>query len=231
MMVNLRLLFLCINIKRMSFIKFLFTKAFLKQLGIAVIAIIVFCFLLLWWLKFSTNHGQQIEVPDLAKMTLEQAEETLDDLDLRYVIMDTTNYNPNFEYKAVIEQIPKAGKFVKENRKIYISLNRSGYPMITIPSVTGKTKRQAEPALKAVGFEIGKISYRKYIAKDEVLELRHGGKKVEDGDKLRKTSVIDLVLGDGKGGLNREAVEEASQELDVNSEGSNTTTETSGDGG
>jgi beta-lactam-binding protein with PASTA domain len=231
MMVNLRLLFLCINTKRMSFIKFVFSKAFLKQLGLAVLAIVVFCFIILWWLKFSTNHGQQIEVPDLATMTLEEAEQALDDLDLRYVIMDTTNYNPNFEYKTVIEQIPKAGKFVKENRKIYISLNRSGYPMITIPPVVGKTKRQAEPTLKAVGFEIGKISYRRYIAKDEVLELRHRGKKIEDGDKLQKTSVIDLVLGDGKGGLNREAVEDASQELDVNAGDSGNSTETSGDGG
>ncbi len=215
----------------MSFIKFLFTKAFLKQLGLAVAAVVILCFLILWWLKFTTNHGQQIEVPDLAKMTLEEAEETLDDLDLRYVIMDTTNYNPNFGYKTVIEQIPEAGKFVKEDRKIYISLNRSGYPMITIPPVIGKTKRQAEPALKAVGFEIGKITYRKYIAKDEVLELRHRGKRIQDGDKLQKTSVIDLVLGDGKGGLNREAVEEASKEQDVNSDSSNTATESAGDGG
>lgn len=210
----------------MSFIKFLFTKAFLKQLGLAAVAVVVFCFLILWWLKFTTNHGQKIEVPDLAKMTLEEAKEALDDLDLRYVIMDTTNYNPNFEYKTVIEQIPEAGKFVKEDRKIYISLNRSGYPMITIPPVVGKTKRQAEPALKAVGFEIGKVTYRKYIAKDEVLELRHRGKKINDGDKLQKTSVIDLVLGDGKGGLNRNAVEEASKEQDVNTNDS----ETSGDG-
>ncbi len=200
----------------MSFIKFLFTKTFLKQLGLAVVALIVLSFILLWWLKFTTNHGQQIEVPDLSKMTLEQAEEALDDLDLRYEVMDTTNYNPGFPYKTVIEQIPNAGKFVKENRKIYVSLNRSGYPMITIPPVLGKTKRQAEPTLKAIGFEIGKISYRKYIAKDEVLELRHKGTKIAPGDKLQKTSVIDLVLGDGNGGLNREAVEEAAEELDIN---------------
>ncbi|MEM7186360.1 MAG: PASTA domain-containing protein [Bacteroidota bacterium] len=214
----------------MSFLRFLFTKSFLKQLGLAAAALLLLSFLLLWWLKFTTNHGQQIEVPDLGAMTLEQAEETLEDLDLRYVIMDTTNYNPNFDYQTVIEQIPKAGKFVKEDRKIYISLNRSGYPMIAIPPVLGKTKRQAEPALKAVGFEIGKISYRKYIAKDEVLELRHRGKRIRDGEKLRKTSVIDLVLGDGKGGLNREAVEEASEELDVNS-GETNSNENSGDGG
>jgi eukaryotic-like serine/threonine-protein kinase len=209
----------------MTFIKFLFTKSFLKQLGLAVVVLVVLSFIILWWLKFTTNHGQQIEVPDLAKMSLDQADEALDDLDLRYEIMDTTNYNPNFPNKTVIEQIPRAGKFVKENRKIYLSINRSGYPMIEIPLVVGKTMRQAQPTLIVVGFEIGKISYRRYIAKDEVLELRHKGRKIEAGDKLQKTSVIDMVLGDGSGGLNRNAVEEAAEDQKAGE------TETEGDGG
>jgi beta-lactam-binding protein with PASTA domain len=201
----------------MSFLKFLFTKTFLKQLGYAVLVIFGLSLLILWWLRFSTNHGQQIEVPDLAKMTLEQAEEALDDLDLKLEVMDTTNYNPDFPYKTVIEQIPKAGKFVKEDRKIYLSINRSGYPMIEVPPVVGKTMRQAEPTLRAVGFEIGKINYRRYIAKDEVLEISFEGKKINPGEKLQKTSVVDIVLGDGNGGLNREEVKEVQEDLDVNS--------------
>ncbi|MAY21382.1 MAG: serine/threonine protein kinase [Flavobacteriaceae bacterium] len=201
----------------MTFLNFLFSKTFLKQLLYAVIVLVLLCFLILWWLRISTNHGQKIEVPNLAKMTLPQAEEALSDLDLKYEIMDTTNYNPDFPYKTVIEQIPNAGKFVKEDRKIYLSINRSGYPMIEIPPVVGKTMRQAEPTLKAVGFEIGKIRYRKYIAKDEVLEISHKGKRLSAGDKVQKTSVIDVVLGDGKGGLNREEVEEAKEDLNVNS--------------
>ncbi|MBL4663467.1 MAG: PASTA domain-containing protein [Flavobacteriaceae bacterium] len=200
----------------MTFFKFLLTKTFLKQLGFAVIALIALGFIVLWWLKFTTNHGQQIEVPDLAKMNLLQAEETLDDVDLKLEVLDSASYNPNFPYRTVIEQIPKAGEFVKEDRKIYIYINRSGYPMIEIPEVVGKTRRQAEPTLKSIGFEVGKITYRKYIAKDEVLELRHKGKKIQAGDKLQKTSVLDLVLGDGNGGLNRNAVEAASKELDIN---------------
>lgn len=200
----------------MTFIKFLFTKTFLKQLGYAVLVLIGISLLILGWLRISTNHGQKIGVPDLAKMTLEEASEALEELDLKYEIMDTTNYNPEFPNLTVIEQIPKAGKFVKENRKIYLSINRSGYPMIEIPPVLGKTLRQAEPGLKAVGFQIGRIRYRKYIAKDEVLELSHEGKKLDPGDKLQKTSVIDLVLGDGTGGLKPQEIEEARNDLDVN---------------
>ena len=194
----------------------MFTKLFLKQLIIAFIAIIVLILVILWWLKFSTNHSQKIEVPDLAKMSLNDVEEKLDELDLRFEILDSANYNPDYPKYSVIEQIPNAGKFVKEDRKIYLTLNPSSYRKLKLPEVVGRTRRQAEPTLLAMGFKIGKITYRSYIAKDEVLELRHQGKKVEPGTELQITTIIDLVLGDGKGGLQQK------RDREKESEGKNT---------
>jgi len=185
----------------MTFIKFLFTKVFLKQLSIAIIALLGLAFVILFWLKFTTNHDQKIEVPSLAKMSLDTAENKLNEIDLRFEVIDSSNYNPDFPKYSIIEQIPKAGEFVKENRKIYLTLNRSGYVYLKIPEVVGKTRRQAEPTLISMGFEIGRITYKSYIALDEVLELSYKGKKLKSGEKIQKTSVIDLVLGDGEGGL------------------------------
>lgn len=204
----------------MTFFKFLLTKTFLKQLLIAVGVLIVFILLMLWWLRITTNHGQKIEVPDLAKLQLDVVEDKLDDLDLTYEILDSANYNPEFPKYSVIEQIPKAGKFVKEDRKIYLYLNPSGYRKIVIPKVVGKTRRQAEPTLLAMGFQIGKVSFRPYIAENEVLELRHKGSKITPGESLPKTSVIDLILGDGSGSLNRNA-EESPEEAETESNGEN----------
>ena len=189
----------------MTFIQFLFSRAFLKQLLIAVLAGILLIFLIMWWLRISTNHGQQIEVPDLSKMSLEKVEETLDDLDLNYTIVDSVNYNPYYPKFSVIEQLPRAGSFVKEDRKIYLYLNPSDYRLVAIPEVVGRTRRQAEPTLMALGFKIGEISYRSYIAEDEVLELRHEGSVIRPGDQLPKTATIDLILGDGEGSLDRNA--------------------------
>ena len=188
----------------MTFFKFIFTKSFLQQLIIAIIAIVVISFGILMWLDRSTNHNQKISVPNLAKMTLADVEIKLADIDLRFEILDSSNFNPEFPKYSVIEQIPKAGKYVKENRKIYITLNRSGYPFILIPEVVGRTRRQAEPTLIAMGFKIGKVTYQPYIAEDEVLELQYKGTQIVPGDELQKTSVIDLVLGDGSGSLKRE---------------------------
>ncbi|MFC7358610.1 PASTA domain-containing protein [Jejudonia soesokkakensis] len=199
----------------MTFLKFLTTKAFLKQLLFAILAVIILCFLVLWWLRSTTNHGDTIEVPSLSKLSLDKVEDILDDNDLRYEILDSANYNPDFPKYAVIEQIPKAGKFVKEDRKIYLTLNPSGYRKIKVPDVTSKTERQAVPTLLASGFEIGKISTRPHIS-DQVLEMRYNGTKLEPGTELQKTSKIDLIIGDGSRNRVQEFSEDSEESIDTN---------------
>ena len=136
----------------MSFIKFLFTRVFIKQLLIAGISYLPCVILMLFWLKSTTNHGQKIEVPNLDRLSLDMAEEKLAELDLRFVVLDSSNYNPNFPKYSVIEQIPEAGEFVKENRKIYLTLNRSGYVFLEVPNVIGKTKKTGSSNLGFYGF-------------------------------------------------------------------------------
>ena len=47
----------------MALLKFLTSKEFLKHIGLAILAVVVLSFLMLKWLKYSTNHGQFVEVP------------------------------------------------------------------------------------------------------------------------------------------------------------------------
>ena len=184
----------------MGLFRFIFSKTFLIQLVLAVIVLVVLSFLTMQWLDYSTNQDQRIEVPDLAKMNLDNVEDRLEELDLDFEILDSANFNPDFPRYSVIDQVPAPGKFVKEDRKIYLTLNPSGYRKIEVPNnLIRKTRRQVEPTLRSLGFEIGEITYKPDIAEDAVLELRHKGKLVSPGDELMKTSVIDLVLGDGSG--------------------------------
>ena len=184
----------------MGLFRFIFSKTFLIQLVLAGIVLVIIAFFTMQWLDYSTNQDQRIEVPDLAKMNLDVVEERLIELDLDYEILDSANFNPDYPRYSVIDQVPAPGKFVKEDRKIYLTLNPSGYRKIEVPNnLIRKTRRQVEPTLRSLGFEIGEISYKPDIAEDAVLELRHKGKLVKPGEKLMKTSKIDLVLGDGSG--------------------------------
>ncbi|MFD1096670.1 PASTA domain-containing protein [Salegentibacter chungangensis] len=186
----------------MGLIRFIFSKTFLIQLVLAAIAVVIIAFFAMQWLDYSTNQDQRIEVPDLSKASLDVVDGKLEELDLRYEILDSANFNPDYPRYSVIEQVPRAGQFVKEERKIYLTLNPSGYRKVVIPDLIRRTRRQAEPTLRSLGFEIGDITYKPDIAEDAVLELRHKGKELKPGDKLMKTSKIDLVLGDGSGRYN-----------------------------
>jgi beta-lactam-binding protein with PASTA domain len=160
--------------------------------------------LLLQYIKFSTNHGEEITVPSVAKLTVEQAEEKLDAADLEYVLLDTTDYNPDYPKFSVVKQDPLAGAKVKAGRKIYIKINSSGFTAVRIPNLIEQTLRQAEPSLKSIGLEVGEITYKPYIGKDMVLEMSQNGKELKPGDKVLKSSKIDLVVGDGKVGFEEE---------------------------
>ena len=203
----------------MSFFRFLFSKTFLIQLVLAVVALVLIAFIILQWLDFSTNQDQRIEVPDLGRLTLDRVDERLEELELRREILDSANYNPDYPPYSVIDQVPLPGKQVKENRKIYLTLNPSGYRTVEIPSnLIRRTRRQVEPTLRSLGFEIGTITYKPDVAKDAVLELRHKGEEIQPGTKLKETSKIDLVLGDGSGRYDLEEDEEGINEDEFGNE-------------
>lgn len=183
----------------MSIFKFLISKTFFKQLTIAVVGLVILFFSMKFWLNITTNHDQKIQVPDLHKLTLDEADRKLKELNLDFKILDSASYNPTYPKKSVIEQSPEAGDFVKEKRKIYLTLNPSKYRDITIPDLNGRTKRQAESELQAIGFIVGTdYTYVRDLGLDVVRGLRHKGKILNPNDKLPKNSIIDLVLGDGK---------------------------------
>ncbi|MGC1631659.1 MAG: PASTA domain-containing protein [Gelidibacter sp.] len=181
----------------MSLIKFISSKVLLKQIILAIVALIVLTFFLLKWLDYRTNHGSFVTVPDLAGKSIATAEIELRDNDLAMEIQDSANYNPKYPKFSVIEQYPLAGSQVKEDRKVYLILNPSGFRKVEVPVVVGRTFRQAKPTLEAIGFEVGKISYIDDIGKDEVQSISFEGKSIKAGDLLPMTSKIDLVLGNG----------------------------------
>ncbi|MCL9805556.1 PASTA domain-containing protein [Flavobacterium amniphilum] len=195
----------------MSWKNFLLSFTFFKQVAIALLIVATSLFLFMYWISFTTNHGQEITVPDLSKLTLEQAEDKLDDLDLDYELLDTVDYNSEFPKLSIVNQDPRPGAKVKENRVIYVKINASGYSKVRLPDLVQKTYRQAVPTLTALGLEVGDTTYVPNLAKDMVLEMKMNGTPVRPGQQVMKMTKIDLVLGDGKVGFEEEELEDTPQ--------------------
>ena len=182
----------------MHFLSFLFSRVFIKQMVIAVTAIGVMVFFALKWLNYITNHGTFITVPNITGKSLEVGEIIIQDNDLRMEVQDSANYNPNYPKYAVIEQYPEAGTSVKSQRKIYLTINPSGYRKVSMPEVVRQTYRQAKPTVEALGLVVGKVSYEDDLGKDEVIKVYYNGKLLMAGELIPLTSKVDFVLGNGK---------------------------------
>jgi beta-lactam-binding protein with PASTA domain len=184
--------------KFMSLRKYLTSRVFFGQVLIALAIIAVLGYLFMHWLTFTTDHGHEIAVPNLSKLTEEQVEEKLDELDLDYELLDSVDFRGDYPKFTVVEQDPLPGTKVKEGRKVYIKINASGYSSVRLPDLIEKTYREAVPTLKALGLEEGTITYVPNLGKDMVLEMRYKGRNLKPGERVLKASKIDLVLGDGK---------------------------------
>ena len=182
----------------MSKLAYFKSKEFLMTLITIFGIVVVLIFGLNKWLHSYTNHEEKIVVPDLQKFSLAETQETLEKSNLNFVVIDSASFNPDYPPKSVIDQNPAAGDFVKENRKIYITLNPSDYRKVTVPNVLDQTKRQVVVQLKSIGFRIGKERYIPDLGKDVVRGLEINSSPITPGDRLPKNTLIDLVLGDGK---------------------------------
>ena len=201
----------------MSLRNYLTSKVFFRQIILAICIVIALAFVFFNMLSYFTKHGQEITVPDLSKMNVEKAEQTLTLLNLDYVLLDTLDYSKDFPAFSIVEQEPKKGAKVKANRKIYLKLNSEGYAFVALPDLIEKTFLQAEPTLKSIGLEVGNVTYKPYLGKDMVLEMKYKGATVKPGTKIMKTSKIDLVLGDGKIAFDESEIDSLIRQQDIKS--------------
>ena len=177
--------------------RFLKSKSFLIQLGLALVVLVILIFVMLRWLNGTTNHGEFVEVPDFAKMSVMDMRKSVEEAGLRYEVLDSANYNPDYPRFSIIEQNREAGNKVKENRKIYFTVNPSGYKKVTVPKIIQVTQRNATSMLRAVGLDVQRVTYINELGKDMVYTIKYKGKMIKPGDKLPKTSKVELVCGNG----------------------------------
>ena len=180
----------------MNFLKFLFSRVFLKNLLIIAIISVILISGTFIWLHFFTRHNQSITVPDLSGLTEEEVQIITDSKKLKFEISDSIFYK-ELPKGTVAKQNPEAGSRVKENRRIYLTMNAVNPEKVTMPLVTGVSLRQARAILETNGLVLGKISYKPDIAINVVLEQRNDSMEILPGIKISKGSEVNLVLGKG----------------------------------
>jgi beta-lactam-binding protein with PASTA domain len=101
-------------------------------------------------------HGREVEVPKLAGLTLQQAEEAVGARGLR-VVSESRFYSAEVPEGRVISQVPPAGTRVRRGWKVRVA-ESLGPQRVSIPNVIGQSARAGEINVRRRGLEIGTVA-------------------------------------------------------------------------
>lgn len=168
------------------------------NLVLAIVLFVVTAVFIFRYLLNYTNHGESITVPVLEGRIFEDAEEFVEDRNLRLTIIDSV-YNPELEPHEIIKQVPASGSKVKANRAIYLTVRSIVPDQAPVPDVEGISLRNAISKLQNAGFVVGERIYKPYKFTNSVLHVSMGDKKIDPGTMYPKGTTLDLIVGNGLG--------------------------------
>lgn len=180
-----------------KFFQYLRTDVFRKNLIGAIIGIAVLLAAIFFSLQHYTRHGKMVEVPELREMHVMEAIRILEAQGFQYDLDSV--YQMDKSPGLVLEQDPEPGTQVKENRTLYLTMITQMAPEVGFPELVQRTFIEARAMLNSYGLRLGDTSYTADIARDVVLDATFGGQTIAAGRPIPKGSIIDLVLGDGRG--------------------------------
>lgn len=165
---------------------------------ITIVVLLVLGFFYLYLPK-ATNKGETLTVPNLEGVPLQQVDEFLTKRNLRYEVTADSSYSSVHPPLTILKQDPRAGSKVKENRKVYISVNAANPPKVNMPKLKDGSVKNAMMVLESLGLILGEIEYVPDLAQNAVLKQLYNGKEIPEGAPVPKGARIDLVVGDGLG--------------------------------
>ncbi len=160
--------------------------------ALVVVVALVVCAMI--FLNVVTKHNQELIVPDLSNLTLEEASAVAEAAQMRIDVTDSV-FVRRMKRGAVYRQNPVPGSKVKSGRRIALTINAVNAKEITMPNLIGYSTRQAKVELLSRGLVLGKLIYVQDMATNNVLRQLRGFKEIAPGTMVESGTVINLVVG------------------------------------
>jgi beta-lactam-binding protein with PASTA domain len=178
----------------MSFTRFLTSRTFLVNLILAAALLAIILFITMKGLEKYTRHGQSNPVPEFTGMLPAEAQKIAHQQNLKVEIVDSL-FLENTEPGVVVDQIPRPGHGVKQNRTIFLTINSTQPEMVTLPQLTDISFRQAQVLVENSGLQIGNIFYQPSEYDNLVLNVQIDSTDIRPGKQLPKGTSVDLIVG------------------------------------
>lgn len=148
-----------------------------------------------------THHGEAIVIPNIVHKKYANAAHVLEQLGLRIEVNDT-GYVKTLPPDCILEQNSEPGERVKAGHVIYVTINASHTPTLTLPDIIDNSSlREAMAKLTAMGF---KLTTPQFVPgeKDWVYGVVVGGRHMVYGDKIPVDAAVTIQAGNGQRDIN-----------------------------
>ena len=169
-------------------------KWLVKHLIAALVVVVVLVTGAAIFLEIATKHGEELLVPDLSNMSVQEAQEIAAASDMVIDVKDSV-FVKRMKKGAVYRQNPAPGSHVKSGRRIALTINAINSKKLTMPNLVGLSMRQAKAELLSRGLVLGKLIYVQDMATNNVLKQIFENAEIEPGTMIESESSIDLVVG------------------------------------
>jgi len=180
------------------------SKTFLKNLAAYVIFVALVIFGLNWYLSYYARPDDTFDVPDFVgdKVNIQDIDLYLTGIPLTYEVVETV-FRTDLPEGTIFFQQPGASKNtgmqVKRDRSIKFRVSTKS-KMVEMPDLAGKTSmRFAEQKLLNRGLKVTIDYIYSAEGRNQVIEQKFNGKKIEPGTMVPHGSKIVLVVSKGKG--------------------------------
>lgn len=140
--------------------------------------------------RFGTEKTQEVEMPDVAGMSLTRAKSTLSDLGLDYNV--TYEESSEYEEDIVIGSNIKAGRTVAAGTVVELTVS-AGAEGVSILDVTGKSLAEATALLEKEGFQVS----RSETPSDTVEKGNVVSQSPAAGEKVPRGTTVTLQISSG----------------------------------
>jgi len=169
-------------------------KRILKLSGIGL-GILILLFLLVndVVMPLYTQQGRTTKVPAVVGLNVENAKEVLTQAGLTPREAET-RIDKEYPIGTVAVQNPPAGAEVKFGRGVYLTIS-GGEPLVKVPSLRGKSLRDARFTLERTALGLGNILYQQ---SQEFPENTIIDQSIAEGTEVKNGSKIDVTVSQGR---------------------------------
>ncbi|MDR1763579.1 MAG: PASTA domain-containing protein [Dysgonamonadaceae bacterium] len=163
--------------------------------GLAIIALVIGAYV---FTNVYTQHGDEVEIPDVKGLTVSRAEPLFAAKGLECVVTDSI-FSKTDKPGTILETVPPQGSKVKKGRTVQLKITSFTARMIEVPEIHDTSERHAMATLRSYGFEQISVKSVPGVYRDLVIGLECKGKPVVAGEKLPSNAPLSILVSSGDG--------------------------------